>query len=114
MTLKVEDSRSATVYPEGVSLVLNPVQYEPFTPLGDRVLLRRVEDEQKTKLGLPEKYRQQTNKGEIIAVGELVTNLKPGDRVLFGEYTAERFQKDEEELWIVRYMFIRGVERVKE
>jgi chaperonin GroES len=119
--LPVEDHRSISITKQhfeelvdGVRKSVENVLYEPFVPLGDRVLIRRVEDKQKSKLGLPDKYRQQTNKGEIVAVGELVTNLKPGDRVLFGEYNAERFQKDDEELWIVRYQFIRGVERLKE
>lgn len=117
MTLKVEDSRS---YPNSINGVSQAVelesflskQYAPFVPLGDRVLLRRVEDEKKSKLDLPDKYRQQSNKGEVVAVGELVLSLKTGDRVLFGEYSAERFDRDGEELWLVRIQFIRGVERL--
>jgi co-chaperonin GroES (HSP10) len=89
-------------------------QYEPFVPLNDRLLLRRVEDAPTTKLGLPDKFRQQTNKFEVISVGNLVrSGIKPGDLVLAGEYNSERFLKDNEELWIVREADIRGVERLK-
>lgn len=128
MTLKVEDTRSI---PEHIDYLKNPTgpstdagvprrykapepQYDSFTPILDRVLIRRVEDVQKSKLGVPDKYRQHTNKGEVIGVGELVkSNLKRGDLVLFGEYSAERFEKDGEELWLVREANIRGVERIK-
>ncbi len=105
-TPNVEDTRTI---PSGVQLN----QYEPFTPILDRVLIRRLEDAPSSKLGLPDKYRQQTNKGEILGVGELVkSNLKVGDRCLFGEYSAEKFVKDNEELWLVREADIRGVERL--
>lgn len=121
-TPKVEDTRSSAVAnltyignAESVSdfQQYHPNQYDPFTPILDRVLIRRVEEAQTSKLGLPDKFRQQTNKGEILGIGDLVkTNLKPGDRVLFGEYNAERFTKDGEELWLVREADIRGVERL--
>lgn len=116
-TFQVEDSRlSQQIQAKAES------QYEPFRPILDRVLIRRVEDEQKSKLGLPEKYRQQTNKGLVLEVGDgvyiggavLPMPVKPGDIVLFGEYNAERFEKDGEELWLVRVQMIRGVERKKD
>lgn len=120
MTPKVEDSRTISITKEhfdnlveDVHKSVHNVLYEPFQPILDRVLIRRVEDAPTSKLGVPDKYRQQTNKGEVIAVGELVkSNLKSGDLVLFGEYNAERFVKDGEELWNVREADIRGVERL--
>lgn len=119
MTPKVEDSRSVPKYtnPDTIDLEalgITPKQYEPFTPILDRVLIRRIEDTQKSKLGVPDKYRQHTNRGVIVGIGDLVkSNLKIGDIVLFGEYSAERFEKDGEELWLVREANIRGVERLK-
>lgn len=118
---KVEDNRSSlsasslsTKYPGKLSTpVLN--EYEPFAPLGDRILLRRVEEAQTNKLGVPDKYRQQTNKFEVLGVGELATTVKPGDHVLAGEYNAERFMDDDgQELWLVRIAMVRGVRRLKE
>jgi len=110
--MSIEDNR-AFLGASSTPLKLVVSEYEPFTPINDRLLIRRVEDAPTSKLGLPEKYRQATNKGEILGVGELVkSNLRVGDRVLFGEYNAERFTKDNEELWIVREADIRGVERL--
>lgn len=115
-TPKVEDTRSIVSEPFRLPTPLQESlkKYEPFTPILDRVLIRRVEDAPTTKMGVPDKYRQQTNKGEILGLGELVkSKLGIGDLVLFGEYNAERFQKDGEELWLVREANIRGVERLK-
>lgn len=92
--------------------------YKGFSPILDRVLLRRVEDAPKEGVQLPSKYRQQTNKGEILAIGQhyvlgskvlaLRTAVEVGDHVLFGEYSAERFILDGEELYLVRLAQIRG------
>lgn len=95
--------------------------YLPFRPLADRVLIRRIEADNTTTDGgllIPERYRQQSNKGEVVDVGQFYTTgglvfqipLAPGDRVLFGEYNAEKFLKDGEELLLVRFADIRGVE----
>jgi len=98
-------------------------QYEPFRPILDRVMVKRIqEDNSETKGGIaiPDKYRQQSNKGEVVAVGDFVTMgaavfhmpIKPGDIVLFGEYNCEPFSKDGEEFLLVRVQDIRGVERL--
>ena len=131
MAYPIEDTRSS-LPPE--TFVAPTV----FKPILDRVLVRRVQDEQVSKLGLPDKYRQQTNEGEVLSVGDFVVlgghvvpfirantwftrfltwlgfvlptvGVQVGDRVLFGEYNAERFTQDGEELWIVRVQDIRGV-----
>lgn len=137
MTHKVEDSRSIQEHLEYLKNPTEPstdigvprpltrkVEYEPFRPILDRVLIRRVEEEEKAGLGVPSKYRQQTNRGVVVAIGDffvmggltrdMAFYLKIGDHVLFGEYNAEKFIKDDEELWLVRIQDIRGVERLKE
>lgn len=95
--------------------------YAPFRPILDRILVRRIEAP-KTADGfeVPEKYRQQTNYGEVVAVGDgvvlggqfrpITDFLSVGDRVYYGEYTAELWDKDDERLWIVRLQDVRGVE----
>ncbi|HMO41821.1 MAG TPA: co-chaperone GroES, partial [Phenylobacterium sp.] len=68
-----------------------------FRPLGDRVLVRRVEEEQKTKGGIiiPDTAKEKPQEGEIIAVGPgardengkvQALDVKTGDRVLFGKW----------------------------
>lgn len=92
----------------------------PFRPILDRVLLRRIEAEAAVDgFQVPEKYRQHSNLGEVIALGDgvvlgkewkLLTDfIHVGDVVLYGEYTAEAFEKDGETLWLVRIQDIRGV-----
>lgn len=101
-----------------------PPEYEPFEPILDRILIRRIEaDVAVGDLSIPEQYRQHTNRGEVVAIGDFVELggetypldqfVNVGDRLLYGEYTAECFQRDGEDLWLVRIQDVRGVERVK-
>jgi co-chaperonin GroES (HSP10) len=101
-------------------------EYSQFRPILDRLLLKLVHEEQpKDGFDVPEKYRQHTNKGEILAIGDCVILsghkmpmaefVNIGDHVLFGEHTAERFASKElseqfgsDELYIVRIQDIRG------
>lgn len=101
-------------------------EYEEFAPLLDRVLVRRIEAEavvEGTGFVVPERYRQHTNRGEVVAIGQFVVMgnevielrefVQPGDIVLYGEYSAERFLKDDDVLWLVRLQDLRGVSRLK-
>ncbi|MEN0064102.1 MAG: co-chaperone GroES [Myxococcota bacterium] len=84
-----------------------------FRPLYDRVLVKRVESEQKSAGGLfiPETAKEKPQQAEVIAVGtgrltdknetvDLV--VKPGDRVLFGKYAGDEIKIDGEEHIILR------------
>jgi len=84
-----------------------------FKPLHDRVLVRRVESEEKTKGGLiiPDSAKEKPAEGEIIACGdgarkdsgELIDMaVKPGDRVLFGKWSGTEVTVDGEELLIMK------------
>lgn len=99
-------------------------EYEPFKAIMDRVAIRRIVVETAPDgFIVPEKYRQHTNVGIVVSVGDFVlvggqkidlsTVLKPGDKVYFGEYNSEKFNLGDEELELVRVQFIRGVERLK-
>ncbi|MEZ5742205.1 MAG: co-chaperone GroES [Sphingomonadaceae bacterium] len=91
-----------------------------FRPLHDRVLVRRVEAEEKTAGGIiiPDSAKEKPAEGEIVAVGNgakaddgTVTPLdvKAGDRVLFGKWSGTEVTVEGEELLIMKESDILGV-----
>ncbi|MEI4262130.1 co-chaperone GroES [Roseovarius sp. D0-M9] len=90
-----------------------------FKPLHDRVLVRRVEGEEKTKGGLiiPESAKEKPSEGEIVSVGDgarkdngdlIEMAVKAGDRVLFGKWSGTEITIDGEELLIMKESDILG------
>ncbi|WP_092342972.1 MULTISPECIES: co-chaperone GroES [Candidatus Ichthyocystis] len=82
-------------------------------PLGDRVVVRRVEEERKTASGIviPDTAAEKPDQGLVIAVGDgkigedgnlLPMSLKVGDRILFGKYSGQAVKIDGEELLVMR------------
>jgi chaperonin GroES len=91
-----------------------------FRPLHDRVLVRRLEQEEKTKGGIiiPDTAKEKPQEGEVVAVGpggrdergELVPmDVKVGDRILFGKWSGSEVKIDGEELLIMKESDILGV-----
>ena len=91
-----------------------------FRPLHDRVVVRRIEADNKTAGGIiiPDTAKEKPQEGEIIAVGpggrdengKLVTlDVKAGDRVLFGKWSGTEVKLDGEELLIMKESDIMGV-----
>ena len=91
-----------------------------FRPLYDRVVVKRIEGEEKTKGGIiiPDTAKEKPQEGEIIAVGpgardeagKLVPlDVKAGDRVLFGKWSGTEVKIDGEELLIMKESDIMGV-----
>ncbi len=83
-------------------------------PLQDRVILKRVKEEEKTKGGIiiPDTAKEKPIEGEVIAVGNgkvRPLDVKPGDRVLFGKYSGTEVKIDGEERLILREDDILGV-----
>lgn len=89
-------------------------------PLGDRVLVRRFEEEEVRKGGiiLPDTAKEKPQRGRVIAVGtgkvdengnRRPLEVKEGDRVLFGKYAGTEVKIDEEEYLIMREDDILGV-----
>ena len=89
-------------------------------PLHDRVLIRRVAEEEKTKGGIiiPDTAKEKPSEGEIVAVGSGKVNdkgeiraleVKKGDRVLFGKYAGNEIKVDGAELIILREEEILGI-----
>jgi len=90
-----------------------------FRPLGDRVLVKRVEEETKTKGGIiiPDSAKEKPQEGEIIAAGpgardengKLVPlELKAGDRVLFGKWSGTEVKIEGEDLLIMKESDVLG------
>jgi len=91
-----------------------------FRPLHDRVVVKRLEGEEKTKGGIiiPDSAKEKPQEGKIVAVGpgardesgKLVPiDLKAGDRVLFGKWSGSEVKVDGEDLLIMKESDIMGV-----
>jgi chaperonin GroES len=91
-----------------------------FRPLGDRVLVRRVEEEAKTKGGIiiPDTAKEKPQEGEVVAVGPgarddsgkiQALDVKKGDRILFGKWSGTEVKLDGEDLLIMKESDILGV-----
>ena len=91
-----------------------------FTPLHDRVVVRRIEGEEKTKGGLiiPDTAKEKPSEGEVIAVGEgarkdsgelIPMAVKAGDRILFGKWSGTEVKIDGEDLLIMKESDVMGI-----
>ncbi|MBL8666487.1 MAG: co-chaperone GroES [Rhodospirillales bacterium] len=91
-----------------------------FRPLHDRVVVKRVEQEERTKGGIiiPDTAKEKPQEGEVIAVGpgarnedgELIAlDVKAGDRVLFGKWSGTEVKIDGEDLLIMKESDLLGV-----
>jgi chaperonin GroES len=91
-----------------------------FRPLHDRVVIRRIEGEEKSEGGIiiPDTAKEKPQEGEVVAVGPgtrdeagklIPVNLKAGDRVLFGKWSGTEVKIDGEELIIMKEADVMGV-----
>jgi chaperonin GroES len=91
-----------------------------FRPLHDRVVVRRIEEDERTKGGIiiPDTAKEKPQQGEVIAVGPGARDekgviqpldVKAGDRVLFGKWSGTEVKIDGEELLIMKESDIMGV-----
>ena len=91
-----------------------------FRPLGDRVLVRRVEEEAKTKGGIiiPDTAKEKPQEGEVVSVGpgardedgkRVPMDVKAGDRILFGKWSGTEVKIDGEDLIIMKESDILGL-----
>jgi chaperonin GroES len=78
-----------------------------IVPLGDRVLIKPIKEEEKTEGGivLPDSAKEKPMKAEVIAVGEgedvKDLDLKPGDKVIYSKYSGTEVKMDDEEYIII-------------
>jgi chaperonin GroES len=91
-----------------------------FRPLHDRVVVRRVKSEEKSKGGIyiPDTVQEKPQEGEVVAVGPgardeagrtVPLDVKAGDRVLFGKWSGTEVKIDGEELLIMKESDIMGI-----
>jgi len=91
-----------------------------FRPLHDRVLVRRVPAEEKSKGGIliPDTVKEKPQEGEVLSVGpggrdesgaRIAMSLKEGDRVLFGKWSGTEIKIDGQELLIMKESDVMGV-----
>jgi chaperonin GroES len=89
-------------------------------PLGDRVLIKRIKEEEKTKGGIiiPDTAKEKPQEGKVVAVGKgkmteegklLPLDVKAGDRILFGKYSGSEVKIEGEEHLILREDDILGI-----
>ena len=89
-------------------------------PLADRIVVKRIEEQEKTKGGIiiPDTAKEKPQEGEVVAVGpggrdengKLITmGVKAGDRVLFGKWSGTEVKLDGDELLIMKESDIMGV-----
>ncbi|UYV38339.1 co-chaperone GroES [Rhodobacteraceae bacterium D3-12] len=91
-----------------------------FTPLHDRVLVHRIEGEEKTSGGLiiPDNAKEKPQEGEVVSVGagakddagaRIAMDVKAGDKILFGKWSGTEIMIDSEELMIMKESDILGI-----
>ena len=91
-----------------------------FTPLHDRVLVRRIESDEKTKGGLiiPDNAKEKPAEGEVVGVGagardedggRIAMDVKVGDRILFGKWSGTEVTIDGDEMLIMKESDILGI-----
>ena len=99
---------------------MSVTQKMKIRPLQDRILVKRVEAEEKTESGIiiPDTAKEKPQRGEVIAVGpgkmlengsKLTPTVKPGDKILFSKYAGTEIEISNEELLIMREDDILGV-----
>ena len=91
-----------------------------FRPLHDRVVVKRIDAEEKTRGGIiiPDTAKEKPQEGEVVAVGPgardeagklIALDLNPGDRVLFGKWSGTEVKIDGEDLLIMKESDIMGI-----
>jgi chaperonin GroES len=91
-----------------------------FTPLHDRILVRRVEENETVRGGIiiPDSAKEKPQQGEVISVGKGKSNdegkvfpldVKSGDKILFGKYSGSEIKLDGEEYLIMREEEVLGI-----
>lgn len=105
---------------EGIINRDGAIQMAKFRPLHDRVVVRRLNSEEKTAGGIiiPDTAKEKPQEGEVIAVGPGARNeqgqvvpleVKEGDKVLFGKWSGTEVKLDGEELLIMKESDIMGI-----
>jgi chaperonin GroES len=93
---------------------------DKIRPLGDRILVKRIKEEEKSKGGIiiPDTAKEKPQEGKVVAVGKgkktedgnvIAMDVKAGDRILFGKYSGSEIKLDGEEYLIMREDEVLGI-----
>jgi chaperonin GroES len=93
---------------------------DKIRPLGDRILVKRIKEEEKTKGGIiiPDTAKEKPQEGKVVAVGKgkkndegklIALEVKAGDRILFGKYSGSEIKLEGDEHLILREDDILGI-----
>jgi chaperonin GroES len=82
-----------------------------FKPLGKRVLVKRLEEENTTSSGIiiPDNAKEKPSRGEVVAVSSEVTELACGNSVIFGKYSGNEISLDGEKYLVINVEDIFGI-----
>ena len=82
-----------------------------FKPLGDRVLVERVEEETTTASGIiiPDNAKEKPSRGKVLAIGSEVEEIREGDIVVFGKYAGTDLVLDDNEYLVLEVSDILGI-----
>ena len=91
-----------------------------FNPLHDRILIKRIEEQETARGGIiiPDSAKEKQQEGEVVAVGKgkkteegkiIPLDVKPGDRILFGKYSGSEIKVDDEDFLILKEEEVLGV-----
>ncbi|MBP1875539.1 chaperonin GroES [Ensifer adhaerens] len=114
------DWSSGPVMGNNVTTVCPLEENMSFRPLHDRILVRRIESEEKTRGGIiiPDTAKEKPQEGEVVAVGTGARNeagqiqaldVKAGDRILFGKWSGTEIKVNGEDLLIMKESDVLGV-----
>jgi chaperonin GroES len=89
-------------------------------PLGDRILVKRIKEEERTKGGIiiPDTAKEKPQEGKVVSVGKgkygddgklIPIEVRAGDKILFGKYSGSEFKHEGEDLLILREDDILGI-----
>jgi chaperonin GroES len=113
-------STSARVRRRSEAMAATSVKTTTFTPLHDRILVRRLEEGETVRGGIiiPDSAKEKPQEGEVISVGKGKSNdegkvfpldVKAGDKILFGKYSGTEIKIDGEEFLIMREEEVLGI-----
>lgn len=82
-----------------------------FKPLGKRVLVKRLEEENTTSSGIiiPDNAKEKPSRGEVVAVSSEVTELASGNNVIFGKYSGNEISLNGEKYLVINVEDIFGI-----
>lgn len=80
-------------------------------PLNDRVLVKRLEEDNKTVSGIiiPDNSKEKPAQGEVVAVGNKAEDVKTGDKVIFGKFSGQEVKVEGQEFLIMKEEEIFGI-----